>query len=312
MPTTLHGQQKALEDLFSVCFVNKNEGWACGRMGTVLHTDNGGEKWTSQNTATDYTLSSIHFVNNNIGWAVGDEGIIIHTENGGRTWEKQGSQVSFFLMGVTFVSPSEGWIVTERTHILHTEDGGKTWQIQFQEDDFILKAISFCDPLNGWVVGEYGLIYHTKDGGKSWVKEAGSFGISESTGVVEGGNQLFGIAAVTPHVAWAVGIDGFVVRTEDGGDTWKSVNVPVPRNPLYCISIGINGAIAIGGKRVFVISDDGGDTWKIPEFNPPITYGWLYGLAQRSNSGFIAVGWEGAIYRNDGGKTLAFWQRAEY
>jgi photosystem II stability/assembly factor-like uncharacterized protein len=304
--------QKVWDDLFSVSFPTESEGWACGRWGTVLHSVDGGKTWARQETGTDYTLSSVSFVDAKHGWAVGDEGTIIHTSDGGKTWKKQKSPVPFFLMGVQFVTPMKGWIVTERTHILNTEDGGSTWKVQFKEDDFIFKAVSFCDDLNGWVVGEYGLIYHTKDGGKTWIKQAGSLTISDSTGKIEGGDQLFGVVAINPEVAWAVGIDGKVVRTTDRGKTWKNVSVPVPKNPLFCIAASRAGTIMIGGKRTFIWSADGGITWKVPDFIPAITYGWLYGLTHHGESGFVAVGWGGAIYRNDDSKMLTSWQKVEY
>ncbi|MCX5831914.1 MAG: YCF48-related protein [Deltaproteobacteria bacterium] len=306
------GPQISRDDLFSVTFPTENNGWACGRWGTVLRTDDSGKTWSRQETGTDYTLTSISFVDLQHGWAIGDEGTIIHTADGGKTWNAQISPVPFFLMAVQFVTPSKGWIVTERTHILSTEDGGKHWNIQFKKDDYILKSVSFCDPLNGWAAGEYGLIYHTKDGGKTWVKEAGSFTISERTGMVEGEDQLFRITAVTPQIAWAVGIDGRVAKTVDGGKNWKDVKVPVPKNSLFCIATNKTGTIAIGGKRAFVWSVDGGATWNKPEFKPAFTYGWLYGLTSRGASGFTAVGGEGAIYRHDGGKASALWQRSNY
>ena len=167
-------QGELVEDLLSVTFPTENDGWTCGRWGTVLHTADGGKSWVRQKTGTEYTLSSIFFVDSKNGWAVGNEGTIIHTPDGGKTWEKQKSPVSFFLMKVYFETPLKGWIVTEQTHILHTNDGGKTWTIKFKDEDFILKSISFCDTLHGWVVGEYGYIYHTADGGVSWKKQAGA------------------------------------------------------------------------------------------------------------------------------------------
>lgn len=50
------------QDLFSVSFPSKNEGWACGRWGTILHSSDGGETWAPQQSGTDYTLSSTSFV----------------------------------------------------------------------------------------------------------------------------------------------------------------------------------------------------------------------------------------------------------
>jgi photosystem II stability/assembly factor-like uncharacterized protein len=302
--------QSLHDDLFSVSFPTENDGWVCGRWGTVLHTADGGKTWQRQKTNTDYTLSSIHFVDLKNGWAVGDEGTIVHTSDGGTTWQKQKSPVPFFLMGVHFVTPLKGWIITERTHILSTDNGGKTWNIQFKEDDFVLKAVSFCDPLNGWAVGEYGLIYNTKDGGKTWTKQAGFFGISEETGQVVSGDQLFGVVAVDAQTAWAVGIDGHITKTVDGGKNWTKIDVPTAKTQLYGVMSNKAGEIVIAGKRTFFISPDKGKVWRNAKIDPPFPYGWIYGLARRGSSGFVAVGQEGAIYLS---KPKAFdtWQRVK-
>ena len=305
-------QIRLKEDLFSVSFPTDKDGWACGRFGMVLHTVDGGKTWEYQQTGTDYTLSSISFGDSKNGWAVGDEGIIIHTEDGGKTWVKQKSPVSYFLMGVHFADARNGWIATERTTILHTQDGGKTWVKQFSDRDFILKSVSFCDQKNGWAVGEYGFIYHTEDGGVTWKKQAGEFKVSEETGEVVGGNILFGVFAESSQRAWAVGIDGHVVRTTNGGKTWNKVGVPVPRAHLYSVVSSKTGVTAIGGDGVFMWSRDGGATWQSPEFKPSIKYGWIYGLAPRGEADFAAVGLDGAVYLGDGKKTPPSFTRIVY
>jgi len=301
-------QQRLYDDLFSVSFSNEKDGWACGRWGTVLYTADGGKSWVRQDSGTDFTLSSIHFVDSKKGWAVGNEGTIIHTRDGGKTWEKQKNPVSFYLMKVYFATPMKGWIVTERTHILYTNDGGKTWGVQFKDEDFILKSISFCDSLHGWAVGEYGFIYHTKDGGATWKKQAGHFELSEKTGDVVGDPFLFDVVAVDPQTAWAVGIDSYVIKTVDGGKTWKEVKTDAPKTQLFCVASNRAGMVLIGGNGTFLISTDNGKTWKNPKFEPPTIYGWFYGLTQRGHSGFIAVGWEGAIYLSSSN----VWERINY
>ena len=304
-------QQELSEDLLSVSFPTEKEGWACGRWGTVLHTADGGKTWILQSSGTENTLVSIHFVDPQNGWAVGEEGTILHTEDGGKTWGQQKSPVPYYLMKVCFVSPSKGWIVGERTHILSTLDGGKTWNIQFKDEDFILKSVSFCDELHGWAVGEYGFIYHTTDGGVSWKKQAGNFDISEETGAVEGGNFLFDVTAVDPQTGWAVGIDGCVVRTVDGGKNWKEVKTDAPKTQLFCATSNQGGTVLIGGNGIFLISMDNGKTWENPKFEPPIIYGWLYGVARRGPSEFVAVGWDGSIYLSDGKNPLSSWHRVK-
>ena len=301
-------QQAIVEDLLSITFPTEKEGWTCGRRGFVLHTADGGKTWIPQDSGTDYTLSSIFFVDSRNGWAVGDEGTVVHTADGGKTWQKQKSPVPFFLMRVYFATSLKGWIVTEQTHILNTDDGGKTWKIQFKDEDYILKSISFCDAVHGWAVGEYGYIYHTRDGGGSWKKQSGYFQLDKETGRPQGGIFLFDVVAVNPKTAWVVGIDGYVSKTVDGGKTWQKVPTGAPKTQLFCVASDKMNSILIGGKGVFLSSADGGKSWGSPSFEPPISYGWLYGLTKRQCSSFAAVGWEGAIYLS----SSTSWHRVIY
>jgi photosystem II stability/assembly factor-like uncharacterized protein len=311
--SSVHGQQKIYDDLFSASFPNEKEGWASGRWGCILYTGDGGKSWVRQNTGTDLTLSSVFFVDSKNGWAVGEEGGIIHTADGGKTWEKQKSPIPFFHMRVFFVSSVKGWIVSERTHILYTEDGGKTWSIQFKDQDFILKAVSFCDALNGWAVGEYGYIYHTGNGGKSWEKQGGKFEISEKTGDVEGGNFLFDVVTIDPKTAWAVGIDGYAIKTANGGKTWQEVSTGAPKTALFGIGYDARtGMILIGGNGILITSLDKGKTWKVTETDPPVIYDWIYGVARRGDGGFLLVGDGGMMYLNEGQNRSVSFKRVKY
>lgn len=292
-------------DLFSVSFPTGNEGWACGRWGVVLHTFDGGRNWLRQESSTDFTLSCICFVDTKYGWAVGDGGIIIKTTDGGITWTRQNGPDQendadkLFYMGVYFANASEGWIVGERTHILHTKDGGETWEIQFSEEDFILKSISFCDEKHGWAVGEYGYIYHTNNGGETWEHQAGMFEYSDESSEIVGGNFLFDVTAVSPQVAWVVGIEGYIAKTEDGGVTWRQVASGVSKRHLFGVSADGKGGVLIVGKTELLVSKDGGDNFKHAKFDPPITYGWLYRITPRGEESYTAVGKQGRIYLSD-------------
>jgi photosystem II stability/assembly factor-like uncharacterized protein len=308
--STIHAQQKKLyDDLFSVSFPTEKEGWVCGRWGTIIHSVDGGKSWVRQQSGTDYTLSSIFFVDPRNGWTVGDGGTILHTKDGGKTWVKQKSPVSYFLMGVQFINSQRGWIVGERTTILSTEDGGQTWQVQFKDRDFILKRVSFCDEHNGWAVGEFGFIYHTENGGKTWRKQAGEFRFSEETGEMEGGNFLFDVIAVDPKTAWAVGIDGYVAKTVNGGTTWQKVTNGIPKAHLFGVTSDRQGTVLIASKGLLLTSSDGGKIFRNARFEPQIKYGWIYAIVPRGG-GFVAVGKGGWIYLSD--KLGASWNRVVY
>lgn len=312
MPMAAYAEKAITDDLFGVSFPNPKEGWVCGRWGVMYRTSDGGATWFRQDTGTDVTLVSVFFADPKNGWAVGDLGTIIRTGDGGKTWIKQKCPVpSFYLMDVFFVSSTKGWIVTEKTHILYTDNGGETWNIQFRDKDYILKAVSFSDPLNGWAVGEFGFTYHTQDGGVHWKHEAGFYGENKETSDIEGGNFLFSVTAVDAQKAWGVGIDGYVVRTLDGGKTWKEVKTGAPKTQFFCVASNQVGTVLLGGKEMILVSKDDGKTWTNPTFEPPIKYGWLYRISRRGSSEFVAVGVNGSIYLSDGGNPSSTWHRVK-
>lgn len=308
----LFAQTEMNDDLFGVSFpdagksagAEKQMGWVCGRWGTILHTQNGAGTWERQQSGTDATLSAICFVDAENGWAVGEEGTIIHTQNGGKSWATQQSPVPGFLMDVCFADSRQGWIVTEKTTILHTLDGGASWSVQFSDEDFILKSISFCDENNGWAVGEFGYTYHTRNGGNTWELQNGSFDLSEDTGEMVGGNFLFHVKALSPDRAWAVGIDGYITQTTDGGESWVPVSAGIPRTHLFGIAADSSGRLLIVGNATLLAGYlDRDPVFQVLSGDTPLKYGWLYGVASTGPQKFIAVGKGGGIYVIDQNKS---------
>jgi photosystem II stability/assembly factor-like uncharacterized protein len=283
------------DDLFSMCFVNNQSGWTCGRWGTIFHTVDGGKTWHEQNSGVRYTLGGIYFADDKNGWAVGNMGTIVHTSDGGMTWEKQDSPVDFYHMDVYFASRLKGWIVSEQTHILYTQDGGKTWEVQFSDEDFILKSVSFSGENHGFAVGEFGHIYRTIDGGKIWEKQAGGVIIND-IGDLEGDPFLFDVTMIDKNTAWAVGIEGRVIMTEDGGNTWIPVETGSPNTQLFSITYNRDKTLVIAGKGVCLISENLGQTWRDAVFDPQIDYTWIYAVETIDLSHFTACGEDGGTY----------------
>jgi photosystem II stability/assembly factor-like uncharacterized protein len=254
-------------------------------------------------------LTSISFVDTRTGWAVGDRGTILHTADGGQTWAKQKSPTDVLLMSVQFVSATKGWAVGERTTILHTDDGGSTWAVQFKDVDFILRSVSFCDEQNGWACGEYGHIYGTSNGGATWRKLAGRYGISQDTGEIEADDYLFQIQAIDPRTAWAVGIDGIVVKSTDGGVHWQKLQKSFPGTHLFGVAYK-EGTIVMCGKGLLASGSADAGTLRRAKADPSIEYGWMNCVRPRGKAGFAAVGKAGWIYLSD--DAGASWRKIEY
>ena len=49
-------------DFNDVYFVDANNGWIVGETGTIIHTDDGGKTWKSQDSDVDVTLNRIQWL----------------------------------------------------------------------------------------------------------------------------------------------------------------------------------------------------------------------------------------------------------
>lgn len=65
--------------LYSGSFINTEEGYVCGRYGTILRTTNGGLNWSNETSGTSVFLYGIQYLNEQAAYAVGDGGTILST-----------------------------------------------------------------------------------------------------------------------------------------------------------------------------------------------------------------------------------------
>ena len=106
--------------------------------------------------------------------------------------------------------------------------------------------------------------------------------------------SLRGLSVVNENVVWASGTGGTVIRTIDGGKTWKVITVPGAEKldfrdieafdqfTAYILSIG-NGE----NSRIYK-TIDGGKTWKL-EFKNPNEKAFFDALACSSREGCMAM-----------------------
>ena len=161
------------------------------------------------------------FVDAKHGWAI-NAVELWKTDDGGMTWKVSRSGDDKYFHSLMFLNQSAGWIVgtkkesgTNKVLVIRTVDGGNSWlesHVEIPSSDVRgasgLQSVSFCNPDIGWAVGA-DLILRSVDGGQTWEKQ-------------RGGNDevLYGIQCVNSAKAWAVGQDGLILSTEDGGKNW--------------------------------------------------------------------------------------------
>lgn len=190
---------------------------------------------------------SVSFVDPDHGWYGTGAGDLFATKDGGATWEKVASRPGTFVRAVGFIDRQNGFIgnigtdyypgVTDTTPLYRTRDGGRTWEA-VDTGAASIKGVCAIDILRtqriyqgqlvprtvihaaGRVGGPTGIL-RSADGGETWsvIDMAAHAGMildvrffDEMTGLV--------FAATHPDPAQA---EGLVLRTEDGGKTWREV-----------------------------------------------------------------------------------------
>ena len=107
----------------------------------------------------------------------------------------------------------------------------------------------FIQDRRTWRVGRQGLIQKAAPDG-SW--EIRPSGVKA---------DLFGISFANPRVGWAVGQDGTVLRTADGGATWTRMPSPTSEDLVRVGAISETKINVITRSGQTLQSSDGGKTW---------------------------------------------------
>ena len=244
-----------LEQLFSVDFADVRTGWAVGRAGVIVHTSDGGTTWRLQATPKEQHLFKVRVIDAQRAWAVGDWGTVLATRNGGQTWEDRSLPRDVILYSQAWPDAQHGWVIGEAGAIVATQDGGATWTEQTSGVEKTLFGVSFTDAQHGWAVGLDGIILRTRDGGQSWQLLHGDADVDalEQVGFKEAfDNPSLYDVVVTPTFGYAVGDNGAVFVSTDGGSSWTRAAVPAAANLRW-----LRAASVVSGTHGLLVGANG-------------------------------------------------------
>jgi len=291
-----------MENLFGVEAYGRDNAWVVGFEGTILHTTDGGLNWETQKGPENVDLYDASFVDAQRGWSVGKFGTILHTTDGGKNWIKQESGTKERLFDVCFIDTHRGWVVGTMGTILHTKDGGKSWVNQGIGEDRYYNSVFFIDAKRGWIVGEYNFIYHTEDGGEEWVRQECEELIPEEPedDFPPPPPHLYGVYFSDTETGWATGMDGIIIKTEDGGKTWKRLKTDAEFT-LFKVAVIGNKGWAIGERGQYLISDDRGNRWE-KQMDVIRTRFWMRDMVfTDAQHGWIVGAFGTILHTEDGG-----------
>jgi photosystem II stability/assembly factor-like uncharacterized protein len=129
-------EQLASGSLFSVTCASNLVGWAAGEGGLVVHTEDGGHTWTSQDAHVATTWRAIHFgwkkgiwgAAGQLGVVAGDHGALAASRDGGQSWNVIAPLTDVTLRGAA-VATQVGIlaVVGDGGTVLRSADEGVTW-----------------------------------------------------------------------------------------------------------------------------------------------------------------------------------------
>jgi len=252
---------------------------AVGDHGIVLLSDDGGKSHRqAKSVPLDVTLTSVSFVGDKLGWAAGHWGVVLHTEDGGETWKQQRIDTRHDrpLFAIQFFDASHGVAVGLWSLVLVTADGGMSWQTVdmpipegAKKADLNLLGLFVDDKGRLFAAGERGMVLRSGDRGLHWEYLAtgytGSFwtGICTADGALlvaglrgslyrsvddgrtwtrvdtQGKSSITALARTGSDIV-GVGLDGLVLRSADGGASFKA-DVRVDRAPLTAVAVNAAG-----------------------------------------------------------------------
>ena len=249
-------------DYLGIHFINPDTGWACGDLGTIIKTTDGGKKWTVEETNTPTPVLKVNSFNGKIVIAAGYNGLILRSTNGGESWTEVTSGVTGDLWGLQMLNDTLGWSCGNRNSLIKTTDGGESWQKVltpgYTSDYWWIDFL----PAPSWnkdygFIAANGKVLRTTDGGTDW-------------DIIQAGDSypLFSINVIDSlHIA-AAGYGGTSYRgkniySSDGGNTWITGGLTT-FDPINCIKY-VNpdtGYIAMSEVGIWKTTNRGAD-WKI-------------------------------------------------
>jgi len=289
--------------LHAVVFANVNEGWIVGMEGVILHTGDGGNNWSSQESGTKENLWDITFFDTDTGWAVGENGTgqygtLLRTTNGGLVWEAtQFDTISGDIYGVAFEDGQNGWAVGEIGTVVRTTDGGRSWKRWTSRTDEILRsAFSRSPSLEGnernlWLlaVGDAGTVV------RIW--EDSDF-VGQSLDTIDT-NDLWAVTFVD-STGWAVGENGAIWHTTDDGVTWSEQTSHVSETLTDVVFTDALTGLIVGSGGTILSTSNGGETWAV---DTSTTWHNLFGICHAGQAEAWAVGSLTILHSTNGGSS---------
>jgi len=238
--------------------VGQQGGCQCG---LIMKSSDGGLHWDQSTDGTTFGYYAIAFSDELNGYAVGYQGVVTVTTDGGVSWNDQSlGDGTDAIKNVSFPSKMIGYAVSDSANFSHphriwkTTDAGASWnKIQDYGTHLVIASMAWTSPTVGFFCGNDGAscIYETSDGGSMWkaVNRGNPSIVLQGIAFGHGNDDL-------SKIGYAVGDNGTVVRSINGGSSWHEEQSGSIET-LTAVDIPSATEVFIGGSNGVVIERAG-------------------------------------------------------
>jgi peptide/nickel transport system permease protein len=254
--------------------------------------------------AEEYTRSRLGldapFHKQYVRWMFGwpkTQGFVYRTSDAGETWNQMAVGVIKPFDQLTFLTPVLGWGLAENM-IFNTDDGGRLWSRQYNGDENF-HSMFILDEDRGWAVGDNGTILHTSEGGKRSSAPGAPFTwVAQNSNTDQRLTDVVFLESETALTGWAVGDNGVVIRSDDGGASWQTQSTPIDTGLSSVGFADERTGWAVGEAGTILATNDGGNSWVVRNSG---TEEDLNAVAFADSLNVWAVGKSGSVLRSSNG-----------
>lgn len=281
------------EDLADVRFSGA-VGFTAGAFGTVLRSDDAGTTWRAVPSGTTAGLTRIGDPVSGLPVVSGGCAVRVLREGAAALTRVALSATDDScpspVVATSFTDAANGVTVLQDGSVFVTADGGRTLSRMTGLPSTastggvdVPADIVAVGPTRAFAVVNT-FVYRTVDGGRSWTRAAAAF------------RPLRDITFVSATVGFAVGDEGWVLRTGDGGETWARVPGNPPLIGLQRVACGSPEVclVTVGSSQILRTTDGGANFTAITPAERAVR-----AVAFQSPSRAVAVGDGGLIAVSD-------------
>lgn len=297
----------AQDRLFGVDIVGQR-GIAVGGMGRVLVTEDGGASWTQESPPTDLALLAVAMAGENVV-AVGQSGLAF-VRRWGEPWQKVDTGSQERLLNVAMHENGTVVAVGGFGTVLRSADHGRSWRSAAPDWKAVAAASGGGDDRTGALAEPTMFAVHIRPNGETLIAGELAYVLKaypnrEGWSLAHGGAQHGGAIAPSLHdlsiaadgSGFAVGQEGVILKTVDGGNSWQQKKTPSTGANLLAVERQNAKWVFALGMRTALYSQDGGETWQ-PLQALDVGLNWYSDIEPVSSSGpLVAVGHSGRIIR---------------